>query len=69
MLIRLGQALLIAIVVWLVCILIGGYILPALQFPPAAGLGAFLEKFAVVIGMLAGAWYWFFGYARFGRAA
>jgi hypothetical protein len=48
-------ALIIAIVVGLLCILVGK-LLKAMSVPPAAAAGDFLETYAWAIGLVAGLW-------------
>ena len=62
---RLILALVVAIVVGLGCILLGG-ILGSLHIPIAETVGSFLERYAWVIGILAGLAH-FFGGGSFGR--
>lgn len=57
---RLVIALVAAIVVWLICVFIGGLI-QQMNVPIAAFVGAFLEKYAVVLAILAFLWTFFKG--------
>lgn len=51
-------ALLVAIIVYLACIFIGG-LLAAMNVAIAATVGDFLVRFAAAIGVLAGLWRYF----------
>lgn len=57
---RVVLALIVAIVVGLLCILLGG-ILVTLQVPIAVTVGGFLQQWGWVLGVLAGLWYFFRG--------
>jgi len=57
---RLVQALVVAIVTGLVCLLLGA-ILGSLGIPIASTVGAFLTHWGWVIGILAGLWFFFSG--------
>jgi len=57
---RIIQALLIAVVVGLLCIF-GGGIIVTLQAPIAVSIGGFLVQWGWVIGVIAGAWFYFGG--------
>lgn len=58
MLNRIGLAIVIAIIVTLVCILLGGILL-ALNIAIATTVGDFLKDYAGAIGILAGLWHFF----------
>lgn len=69
MLMRLVAATVVAIVVYLACILLGA-ILGSLNVPIADTVGGFLTRFAVVIGVLAGLWHFAgAGFPTFGKSA
>ena len=55
---RIVLAVVIAVIVTLACILLGG-ILVTLKVEVAKTVGDFLQNFAAVIGVLAGLWYFF----------
>lgn len=57
---RLVRAVVVAALVGLGCLLLG-IVLTALRIPPATAIGAFLERFDWVLGVLAGLWYFFGG--------
>jgi len=57
---RIIIALLVGAFAWLLCIL-GGILFAALGFPPLVAIGAFLTTYAVIIGCLVAAWYFFTG--------
>jgi uncharacterized membrane protein YvlD (DUF360 family) len=57
---RIVQAILIAVVVGLVCILLGG-ILVTLKVPIAVTVGGFMEEWGWVIGVVFGLWFYFGG--------
>lgn len=58
---RLIYAVIVAVVVWLICILLG-MLLVAL--PPVAMVGAFLQTYGWIIGLLAGLLYFLSGRGR-----
>ena len=60
MITRIVLSVVVAIVVGLLCILLGS-ILVALEAPPAVVVGGFLTQWGWVIGILAGLWYFFGG--------
>lgn len=60
MLNRIVIAVLIGAIVGLACLL-GGSLLASLGIPPATAVGGFLERWAWVIGTLAGLWHFFAG--------
>lgn len=60
MLSRIVLAVVVAVVVTLACILVGG-LLAALTVPVATTVGNFLKTYATVIGILAGLWHFFSG--------
>jgi len=68
MLARIIQAVVVAAVVFLACILLGA-ILGQLGIPIASTVGGFLSQYAVAIGVLAGLWHFFAGGSLFGRGA
>lgn len=53
-------AVVVAIVVGLVCILIGK-VLASINVPIATTVGGFLEQYGWALGVLAGLWYFFTG--------
>jgi hypothetical protein len=55
---RLVLAVIIAVVVTLACILLGG-ILVTLKVGIAVTVGDFLQSYGAVLGVLAGLWYFF----------
>lgn len=57
---RVVLAVVVAVVVGLLCILLGG-ILVTLQVPIAVTVGGFLVQWGWVLGVLAGLWYFFRG--------
>lgn len=57
---RLVLSLVVAIVVWLVCVFVGELI-SAMNVPIAAVVGGFLKTYAVVLAILAFLWYFFAG--------
>lgn len=57
---KLILAVVVAVVVTLGCILLGG-ILDSLKVQIAIIIGDFLKNYAAVIGILAGLWYFFAG--------
>ena len=60
MLSRLVLAVVVAVVVTLACILLGG-ILISLTVAVAVTVGTFLKNYAGVLGVIAGIWYFFAG--------
>ena len=60
MLMRLARAVIVAVVVFLVCILLA-LILGALNVPLLDAIAAFLDRFAMVIGVLAGVYHFLGG--------
>lgn len=60
MLNRLVLAVVVAVVVGLVCILLGS-VLVTLKVPIALTIGGFLAAWGWVLGVLAGLWYFFGG--------
>lgn len=62
MLSKLIQAVVIAVIVTLACILLG-LILVALKVDVAVTVGNFLKTYATVFGVLAGLWSFFTGYS------
>jgi hypothetical protein len=63
MIARIVQAVIVAVVVTLGCLLLG-VILDALTVQIAVTIGNFLHSYASVIGILAGLWYFFAGPER-----
>lgn len=61
MLRRIILAVLIAVAAYLICIFVGGVLLTSLEAPIAVAVGQFLEKYASVISILVGLWYFFAG--------
>lgn len=57
---RVIQALLVAVVVGLICILLGG-VLVTLKVPIAVTVGGFMQEWGWVIGVVAGLWFYFGG--------
>lgn len=57
---KLAKAILIGVLFWLGSMLLGG-VLAATTIPVVAVIGAFMVSWAVAIGVLAFAWYYFFG--------
>lgn len=53
-------AILVAVIVGLVCLLLGK-VLASLAVPPAAAVGGFLVQYCWVIGVVAGLWYFVSG--------
>lgn len=60
MLARIVQAVVVAAVVFLACILVGA-LLGDLGIPIASTVGGFLTRWAAAIGVLAGLWHFFNG--------
>lgn len=60
MLSKLILAVVVAVIVTLACILVGG-ILITLTISIAVTIGSFLKDYAGVLGVLAGLWYFFAG--------
>ena len=60
MITRLILAVVVAVVVFLVCSLLG-IVLGSLNVPIAETIGRFLRSWATVIGVLAGLWWYFTG--------
>lgn len=54
---RLVLAAVAGVIVYLICILIGGVILAPLGVPIVSPVGAFLAQYAVLFGALAFLWY------------
>lgn len=65
---RIGVAVAIGAVIFLLCLL-GGGILQDLGVPVLKGIGSFLKEWAVVIGFLGGALAFFGGWRPFGTRA
>lgn len=59
---RLVLSVVVAVVVTLLCMLLGG-LLASLNVSVAVVVGGFLSQWATVLGILAGLWYAFAGYA------
>lgn len=68
MLKRVVLAVIVAVVVTLACILLGG-ILASLEVKVAVKVGNFLESYGGVIGVLAGLWHFFGGGFSFSKNA
>lgn len=66
MLSRIVLAVVVAVIVTLACVLVGG-ILITLQVPVAVTVGAFLKGYSGVFGVLAGLWFYFSGASFPGR--
>ncbi len=64
MLFKLIAAVVVAVVVTLACILLGG-IFDTLKVEVATTVGNFLKSYGAVIGVLAGLWYFVAGGFRF----
>lgn len=64
MLFKLIAAVVVAVVVTLACILLGG-ILDSLKVEIATTIGNFLKSYGTVLGVLAGLWYFVAGGFRF----
>lgn len=60
MLRRIVLAVVVGVVVFLICLLVG-ILLAALEVSFAVAVGAFLEQWAAVIGLLAAIWHFFSG--------
>jgi len=63
MLSRLIQAVVIAVIVTLACMLLGK-ILGAIDLSITFAIGAFLVQFSAILGILAGLWHFFGGSLR-----
>lgn len=61
MLRRLILAVVVAVVITLACLLLGD-ILNSLTVQIALTIGSFLKTYSSVLGVLAGLWYFFYGY-------
>lgn len=62
MLIRFGQAVLVAIVVGIACLFLGTILVDALgKVPIAHTIGGLLLAWGWILGILAGLWWFFFG--------
>ena len=57
---RIGRAVIVAVVVGLLCLLLGS-LLNVLGVPPATVVGGFLVRFCWVLGTLAGVWHFLGG--------
>lgn len=57
---QLVLAVCVAVVVTLVCVLIGG-ILISLGVPIAVTIGGFLKTYSTVLGVISGIWFYFTG--------
>ena len=60
MLSRLVLAVVVAVIVTLACVLLGG-ILVTLNVAVAVTIGEWLDKYSAVLGVLAGLWHFFAG--------
>ena len=58
---RIVLACIVAVVIYLVCIFVGGVILTSLGVPIVVAVGAFLAQYAGIIAALAGLWHFFSG--------
>ena len=58
---RLALAVVVAVVVTLGCMLLGG-IMATLGVPVAVTVGQFLAEYATILGVLAGIWQFFAGF-------
>lgn len=58
---RIVLACVVAVVVYLVCVFVGGVVLTSLAVPIVVQVGRFLEQYAGVIAALAGLWHFFSG--------
>ncbi len=61
MLNRIILACLVAVIVFLACVFVGGVLLVSLGVPIVVAVGKFLEQYAGVISAVAGLWYFFSG--------
>lgn len=68
MLNRVVQAVIVAVVVTLACLLLGA-VLAALKIDIAVTVGDFLRQYAGVLGVLAGLWHYFAGGDFLNRSA
>ena len=66
MLNRLILAVVVAVITTLACVLLGS-ILITLNVAVAATIGNFLSTYSAILGVLAGLWYFFAGYAVWPR--
>jgi hypothetical protein len=57
---RIVLAVIVGVVVFLVCVLVGG-LLATLAVPFAVTVGNFLKNYAGILGLLAALWYFFAG--------
>lgn len=55
------QAVVVGIIVWLVCILVGGLLVAAVPLSWVDTIGNFLVNFGALLGLLATLWYYFSG--------
>ena len=60
MLSRIVLAVVVGVVTGLVCLLLGA-VLGSMDIPPVSAIAGFLTRWAWVIGILAGLWYFFAG--------
>lgn len=61
MLNRIILACLVAVIVYLICVFVGGVLLVSLGVPIVVAVGKFLDQYAGVIAAVAGLWYFFSG--------
>ncbi len=66
MLSKLVLAVVVAVIVTLGCVLVGA-ILASLNVEIAVTIGGFLKGYSAALGILAGLWYFFAGYAKWPR--
>jgi hypothetical protein len=65
MLSRIVLAVVAAVIVYLLCVFVGGVLLVSLGIPIAVAIGKFLEQYASVFSILAFLWYFFAGRFKF----
>lgn len=67
MLQRIGRAVVVGVVVWLACLLLG-LLFGLFEVSWAAAIGGFLTQWAALIGLLAAVWHFFGGTSLFRSA-
>lgn len=60
MLMRIGRAVVVGVIVWLVCLLLG-LLFGLFQVNWAVAIGGFISQWAALIGLLAALWQFFGG--------
>lgn len=60
MLRRIGMAIVVCLVTILACFFLARVVLANINISIATDIGEFLERFAVALGLLVGAWWYFF---------